>query len=50
MYDFIVDFIGEVPENFTFIYSILTLTLGIAILGTFTSLFYFILRLLRGVI
>ena len=34
MYDFIVDFIGEVPENFTFIYSILTLTLGIAILGT----------------
>ena len=49
MYQFIVDFIGEVPEQFEFIYTILTLTLGIAILGTFTSTFYFILRLIKGV-
>ena len=49
MYQFIVDFIGEVPEQFEFIYTILTLTLSIAILGTFTSIFYFILRLIRGV-
>lgn len=49
MYDFIVDFIGTVPTEFTFIYSILTLILSIAIIGTFCSVFYFALRLLRGV-
>ena len=50
MYQFIVDFIGEVPTQFSFVYTILTLILSIAILGTFTSLFYFVLRLIRGVI
>lgn len=50
MYDFVVGFVGLVPAEFTFVYTILTLILGIAIIGTFTSVFYFILRLLRGVI
>lgn len=49
MYQFIVNFIGEVPENFEFIYIIITGILGIAIIGSFTSIFYFILRLIRGV-
>lgn len=49
MYQFIVDFIGEVPENFEFIYVILTGVLSIAVIGSFTSIFYFILRLIRGV-
>lgn len=50
MYQFVVDFIGVVPEEFEFVYTILTIILGIAILGTFTSVFYFVLRLIRGVI
>ena len=50
MYQFVVDFVGPVPENFTFIYTFLTGVLGIAIIGSFTSLFYFVLRLVRGVI
>lgn len=50
MYDFIVDFVGTVPTEFTFIYTILTITLSIAILGTFCSIFYFILHLIREVI
>ena len=49
MYEFVVSFVGEVPEQFTFIYSILTLILSITIFGTFSSLFYFVLRLMRGV-
>lgn len=48
MYQFIVDFIGEVPENFEFIYVIMTGILGVAVLGSFTSIFYFIERLIRG--
>lgn len=50
MYQFVVDFIGTVPEQFQFIYVILTLVLSIIFFGTFSTLFYFILRLLRGVI
>ena len=49
MYEFVVSFVGELPEQFTFIYSILTLILSIMIFGTFSSLFYFVLRLVRGV-
>lgn len=49
MYDFIVGLVGEVPENFEFIYVILTGILSIAVIGSFTSIFYFILRLMRGV-
>jgi hypothetical protein len=50
MYQFVVDFIGEVPEQFTFIYVILTLALSVVFFGTFSTLFYWILRLIRGVI
>lgn len=50
MYQFVVDFIGEVPENFTFIYTIVTIIISIAVFGSFTSLFYFVLRFIRGVI
>lgn len=49
MYQFIVDFVGPVPENFEFIYVILAGILGIAVIGSFTSIFYFVLRLIRGV-
>ena len=49
IYDFVVSFVGEVPEQFIFIYSILTLIISISIFGTFSSLFYFVLRLVRGV-
>ena len=49
MYEFVGSFVGEVPQQFEFIYSILTLILSITIFGTFSSLFYFVLRLVRGV-
>ena len=48
MYDFVVSFIGEVPEQFNFIYTILTLIISIMIFGTFSSLFYYVLRFFRG--
>ena len=38
IYDFVVSFVGTVPEPFEFIYSILTLIISILIVGTFTSL------------
>ena len=50
MYQFVVDFVGEVPSQFEFIYTILTLIISITIFGTFSSLFYFVLKLVRGVI
>ena len=50
MYDFVVNFVGEVPENFIFIYSILTLIISLFVFGVFISLFYFVLKLVRGVI
>ena len=48
LYEFVVSFIGEVPEPFIFIYTILTCILSISIFGTFSSLFYFVLKLFRG--
>lgn len=48
IYEFIVSFVGEVPEQFSFIYTILTTILSLIILGTLPSLFYFILRLFKG--
>ena len=48
LYEFVVSFIGEVPESFTFIYTILTCILAISMIGTFSSLFYFVLKLFRG--
>lgn len=50
MYQFVVNFVGEVPEHYQFIYSILTLSLSITFFGVFVSLFYWILKLVRGVI
>ena len=49
MYDFIVDFVGTVPSEFTFVYTILTIILSITILATFTHFFYFFLELFKGV-
>lgn len=49
MYQFVVDFVGQVPDEFNFIYTILTLIISISIIGAFTSIFYFILRLIKGV-
>lgn len=48
IYEFVVSFVGTVPEQFEFIYVILTAILSLIILGTLPSLFYFILRLIRG--
>lgn len=38
IYDFVVSFVGTVPQQFEFIYSILTLIISILVVGTFTSL------------
>ena len=48
IYEFVVSFVGEVPEQFEFIYTILTGLLSFIILGTLPSIFYFVLRLFRG--
>lgn len=48
IYEFVVSFVGEVPEAFTFIYVILTAILSLIIIGTLPSILYFILRLFRG--
>lgn len=45
IYDFVVSFIGQVPEQFTFIYTILTLIISILIIGTFTTLILFFKRI-----
>jgi len=49
IYEFVVSFVGEVPESFTFIYSILTLIISILVLGTFTSLVLFFKRIFERV-
>ena len=49
IYQFVVDFVGEVPEQFQFIYIVLTGIISLMFFGTFSSLFYFVLRLVRGV-
>lgn len=48
LYEFVVSFVGEVPTQFEFIYTILTAILSLIVLGTLPSIFYFILRLVRG--
>ena len=35
MYDFVVDLIGELPTEFTFIYSILTLVMAMLLLVSY---------------
>lgn len=48
MYDFIVDFVGTLPTEFTFIYSILTLLFSSLIIVFLFQLFYFPIKLLKG--
>ena len=48
IYEFVVSFVGEVPEQFTFIYTILTAILSMTIFSTFSSIWYFAVRLFRG--
>lgn len=47
MYDVIVNLIGEVPSEFTFIYSILTLVMSILIIVFLFQLFYLPIKLLE---
>lgn len=50
MYQFVVDFIGEVPEHFAFVYTLVTVIISITVFGSFISLFYWVLRFIRGVV
>lgn len=50
LYNFVVNFVGTVPSEFEFVYVILTLILSIIIFGTFSTLFYIPIRILRGLI
>lgn len=47
MYQVIVDLIGEVPPQFTFIYSILTLLLGMLLISFLFQLFYIPINFFR---
>lgn len=48
IYEFVVSFVGEVPEQFEFIYTILTAILSLMIFGAFSSIWYFVVRIFRG--
>ena len=47
MYDIIVNLIGELPPEFTFIYSILTLVLGMLIITFLFQLFYLPIKIIN---
>ena len=47
MYDVIVNLIGELPTEFTFIYSILTLVMGTLIIVFLFQLFYLPIKLIN---
>jgi len=47
MYELIQQLIGEVPSEFTFIYSILTLVLGLLIISFLFQLFYIPINLIK---
>ena len=47
MYDLIVELIGEVPQEFTFIYAIITLVLSTLIVSFLFQLFYIPINLIR---
>lgn len=47
MYEIIVSLIGEVPAEFTFIYSILTLVLSTLVISFLFQLFYIPINMLR---
>ncbi len=48
LYQLIVNLVGPLPSEFTFIYSILTLVLAMLILSFLFSVFYIPLNLLKG--
>lgn len=48
MYDMIVNLIGELPQEFTFIYSILTLVLAMLIITFLFQLFYIPINMVKG--
>jgi len=47
MYDVIVNLIGELPTEFTFIYSILTLVMSMLVIAFLFQLFYLPIKLLE---
>lgn len=47
MYDFVVDLIGTLPTEFTFIYSIVTLVFAVLVLTFLFQIFYIPLEILR---
>lgn len=47
MYEFITEFIGELPTEFKFIYAILTLVFGLLVISFFFSVFYIPINYLR---
>lgn len=47
MYEFIVDLVGTVPTEFTFIYAILTLVLSFLVLSFLFTVFYIPVYLLK---
>lgn len=46
MYDFVVDLIGTLPTEFTFIYAILTLVLSVLLITFLFQLFYIPIKLI----
>ena len=47
MYQLVQDLIGELPQEFTFIYSILTLVLALLVISFLFQLFYIPIHLIR---
>lgn len=47
MYNIVVSLVGELPTEFTFIYSILTLVLSTLLISFLFQLFYIPINLLR---
>lgn len=48
MYDVVVNLIGELPLEFTFIYSIVTLVLSILLISFLFQLFYIPIYIVKG--
>ncbi len=47
MYDMVTELIGELPTEFTFIYSILTLVISLLVISFLFQLLYLPINLLR---
>lgn len=47
MYQLVQDLVGELPTEFTFIYSILTLVLALLVISFLFQLFYIPINLIR---